>query len=285
MFLMWRALPTLALKNDLPVETLRAEIFLKVVAFLKKYMFAMASCLYLFTFGFFLIKNRSLINTICEHFGYKVIVPTIIPQITLGKAVSDIGPMQLLEIGSQFGNVYPLELVVIAKLVLQQKPKHALEIGTFDGRTTLNIAANCEEQAIVYTLDLPREEILNTEFPIEPRDNQFIDKEKSGTRFAGTTYEKKIVQLYGDSARFDFSPYWGKLDFIFIDGSHSYPYVLNDSKMAFKCLRNGQGLIVWHDYNEEQGVTQALDELYTQTAEFKRLRHIEGTSLAYAIFE
>lgn len=257
----------------------------KSLIFLKKYMFAAASCLYLFTCGFFLRKNRPLINTICEHFGYKVSSPTVIPQISLAEAVPDISPLQLLEIGSQFGNIYILEIVVIVKLVLQQKPKQALEIGTFDGRTTLNIAANCEEQAIVYTLDLPREEILNTKFPIEPRDKQFIDKEKSGTRFTGTAYEKKIVQLYGDSARFDFSPYFGKLDFIFIDGAHSYSYVLNDSRVALKLLRNSRGMIVWHDYNDAEGVTRVLNEFYTQVPEFKGLKHIEGTSLAYAIFE
>jgi len=260
------------------------EMLRKTVAFLKKYLFAMASCLYLFTFGFFRAQNRALINTICQHFGYKIF-PMLVPQISLREAVPENNAMQLWEFAGEEGNVSLLELVVIARLARRQQPQQVMEIGTFNGRTTLNIAANCDEQTTIYTLDLPREEVLNTALPLVARDKLFIDKEQSGARFIGTPYEKKIVQLYGDSARFDFSSYCGKIDVIFIDGSHSYGYVLNDSRVALKLLRNNRGLIIWHDYNDSEGVTRALNELYTQTAEFKRLRHIEGTSLAYASFE
>ena len=38
------------------------------------------------------------------------------------------------------------------------------------------------------------------------------------------------------------------MDFIFVDGSHSYDYVLNDSRKALSLLRGGKGIILWHDY-------------------------------------
>jgi predicted O-methyltransferase YrrM len=256
------------------------------VLFLKKYLFAAASCLYLFSFGFILSKNRPLISTICKYFGYKPF-PTLVPQVSLTDVIPDSSPVQLLEITGQDGNVSLTELAAIAKIVARQKPEQVLEIGTFDGRTTLNIAANCDECSTIYTLDLPRKEIFNTALSIGLFDKRYIDKEKSGDRFIGTPYEKRIVQLYGDSATFDFSPYFDKIDAIFIDGSHSYEYVLNDSRVALKLLKNRRGLIIWHDYNEWawEGVVRALNELYTQVPEFKGLRHIEETTLAYAIFQ
>jgi hypothetical protein len=93
---------------------------------------------------------------------------------------------------------------------------------------------------------------------------------------------EKICQLYGDSATFDFTPFFG-MDFIFIDGSHSYEYVLNDSRKAIQLLREGKGVILWHDYATEwwEGVTKALNDLYLNDSEFKDLKWIAGTSLVY----
>ena len=47
----------------------------------------------------------------------------------------------------------------------------------------------------------------------------------------------------GDSASFDFSKLGTRMDFIFIDGSHAYEYVLRDSETARGLLRDGRGLI------------------------------------------
>jgi hypothetical protein len=65
----------------------------------------------------------------------------------------------------------------------------------------------------------------------------------------------------------------------FIDGSHAYEYVLNDSEKVFAIMR-GQGLILWHDYTNWPGVWTALNELYQKDARFKGVRHIGGTSIA-----
>jgi predicted O-methyltransferase YrrM len=107
-----------------------------------------------------------------------------------------------------------------------------------------------------------------------------IDKDDSGSVFVGSPLKSKITQLYGDSATFDFSNYRKQVDLIFIDGSHSYEYVLSDSKRALEIL-NSQGVIFWHDYGAEwwPGVTQALNELYLSDKRYRNMRHIEGTSL------
>lgn len=88
----------------------------------------------------------------------------------------------------------------------------------------------------------------------------------------------RVKQLFGDSADFDFSPY--EVDFVFVDGSHAYEYVMSDSRRALAMLRNGRGLVLWHDYGEWEGVTRALNELHERDVAFAGLRHVDGTTLA-----
>ena len=163
------------------------------------------------------------------------------------------------------GSLTPWERVVLSGLVKRLEPKTCLEIGTFDGRTTWNIAANAPEDSVIYTFDLPQEHLEKTELSIDELDRPYIDKQESGLQFKGSEYETKIKQLFGDSATFDFSPYHEEMDFIFIDGSHSYEYVKNDSEVALKLRRSEESLLLWHDYNrpkEWPGLIQGIDEMY-----------------------
>ncbi len=88
----------------------------------------------------------------------------------------------------------------------------------------------------------------------------------------------KINQLYGDSASFDFSPFYNTCSLVFVDGSHAYKYAVSDTREAIKMVRKG-GVIIWHDYGIWEGVTKALEEI--ETKERMGLCNIEGTSLAY----
>jgi hypothetical protein len=181
------------------------------------------------------------------------------------------------------GNVSAHELDIISKLVKLTDPAVLFEIGTFDGRTTLNLAAHSRAEARVYTLDLPRTGMDAAGLPLAVHDRKYVDKARSGGRFHGTDVAGKIVQLYGDSATFDYRPYVRKVDFLFIDGSHSYHYVLNDSWAALRMVR-GRGLILWHDYVSSghrcwPGLVRALEELHAREPAFRGLQHIAGTAL------
>jgi predicted O-methyltransferase YrrM len=182
------------------------------------------------------------------------------------------------------GNVSALELEILSRLVQRTDPHVLFEIGTFDGRTTLNLAAHSREDARVYTLDLPRSGLEAAGLPLATHDRKYVDKAESGVRFHGTDVAHKIVQLYGDSATFDYGPYLGKADFVFVDGSHAYHYVLHDSWAALRMVRRG-GVIVWHDYVPSghqcwPGLVRALEELHAKKRAFRGLRHIAGTALA-----
>ena len=255
----------------------------RIIAFIARYIYAAVSCLYLFTFGILFAKNRAFISTICAHFGYSRKVRTIIPEVELSEIVPENVSIQIREPIKGIGNVMPCEVIVIAQLVKSHAPDALFEIGTFDGRTALNMAANSHDQAEVYTLDLPKEQMDSTQLPIVPGERMYIDKEKSGSKYLGTDCEGKITQLYGDSATFDFSPFLNAMDFVFVDGSHSYEYGLSDSEKAIQLLRDGRGVIVWHDYGNWEGITKALNELRSKGEPFQRLKHIRGTSLVCLI--
>ena len=223
-------------------------------------------------------------RTVAEHKHAKQIrsASKILPTIKIEDATDSSEP-QLIEVNHEDGNVSEQELQCIAKLIKYHQPKSIFEIGTFDGRTTLNMALNAP-QAHIHTLDLPKAEIHKTAFRIKKGDQTFIDKERSGTRFLGTLQADKITQIYADSGSYDYSELKGTVDAVFIDGAHTYQYVLNDTAMAFDLLRNGKGLLIWHDY-EWKEVIQALNEFYEQDARFKELKNIVGTSLAFLVVE
>ena len=188
----------------------------------------------------------------------------------------------ILEPTFRLGNVSALELIVLNHIVRGLRPHTCFEFGTFDGRSTLNICANASTGAEVFTLDLPREEINNTLHELDESERKFIEKMDAGKRFKKTHYEKQIRQLFGDSAKFDFSPYEKKVDFIFVDASHSEPNVRRDAVNALCILRydgGHKGVILFHDYGEWEGVTNALESL-AATNPFHNLRSINNTSFA-----
>ena len=224
--------------------------------------------------------NRCL--TAVEEMRAHMMGPKGTPKLIPTVPITDICPeLPAVEVHAPIvldGNVSLYELVVISSLVRASRARDVFEFGTFDGRTTLNMAANLSGEGRVFTLDLPRTEMKKTSLALVNGEQLYIDKECSGARFAGTKLESRITQLYGDSAKFDYSPFDGQIDFVFVDASHSYPYVLNDSRKALSLLRKGKGTILWHDYPGWPGVANALHELFLKDSAFRNLRNIENTS-------
>ncbi|MDB6055809.1 MAG: O-methyltransferase family 3 [Verrucomicrobiales bacterium] len=251
--------------------------------FLPKYLYGICCCIYLFTFGVFSAVNRHLIFTLCFHFGLgRKDVPLLLPTVSIDDFAPDDERLHLLSLEAMPGNVTTTELVVLNRTIRKIGARNIFEIGTFDGRTTLNMAANMISPGRVITLDLPRADLQNTKLKTEIADRAFINKESSGERFqSNSALSKCITQVFGDSASFDFSPYKASMDLVFVDGSHAYEYVLNDAKKAIALIREQGGTIFFHDYAScWPGVNQALNELMLNDINFKNLIHISGTTLA-----
>ena len=184
-------------------------------------------------------------------------------------------PLQTTVIPNTYkdGNTSPLELLILSSFVVLKKPKTLLEIGTFNGLTTLHLALNSPPSSVVHTLDLPL--LYPTKKScFDQEDLKFIEsKERENVLFKKFSIDN-IQMHYGNSLEFDFLRF-GQLDFAFIDGGHSYEIVKNDSEKTLKNLSHG-GTILWHDYEPNTpGVFSYLNELSKTHA----LKHIEGTSL------
>lgn len=176
-------------------------------------------------------------------------------------------------------NTTSFELMAVCSLLKDNHCNTVFEIGTFDGRTTRAMALNLlDGNGKIYTLNLPPATgtvKLNT----SAEDVQLADKVTSGERFTGTAQAKNIQQLWGDSASFDFSPYYGQMDLVFIDGAHSEPYVKNDTAAAIQLVKKTGGIIIWHDAHLF-GVVKFLEPWIKQNGH--PVYFITGTTLAVA---
>ncbi|MGD0629631.1 MAG: class I SAM-dependent methyltransferase [Terracidiphilus sp.] len=172
------------------------------------------------------------------------------------------------------GNLTMDELVVMALTCQWLKPSVVFEIGTFNGRTTLNLAANSPADTKIYTLDL--EDPAAAQLSADKEDADYHLLKQSGNYFHGTEFSKKIEQLWCDSARFDEANFRGLVDLVFVDGAHSYDYVRSDTIKALAMVRQG-GAILWHDYCAwYPGVYDYLHEILPK----HELKHIQGTHFA-----
>jgi predicted O-methyltransferase YrrM len=150
----------------------------------------------------------------------------------------------------------PNEVQILSALVSYLKPQNLFEIGTYNGYTTLHLASNSSLNSTVYTLDLPPDfeiDLQNQEQLSKYSYDDILVAELSkknvlNRMYKNSEYKRKIIEIFGDSKSYDFSPYYGKMDFIFIDGNHSYEYVKSDTENAFKMLSEN-GVIVWHDFD------------------------------------
>jgi predicted O-methyltransferase YrrM len=179
------------------------------------------------------------------------------------------------------GTSMELEEVVAASAIVRfHAVKTVVEVGTFDGNTTLNLALNVAPGGRVVTLDLP------PEGDPESRNAAGASGYEGGKpapftrrQYVGHPAADRIEQVYGDSAKLDWSVLGGPFDLAFLDGDHSSPYVRSDTRQALSVLRPG-GLVLWHDY-EWRSVAVPIDRAAKKG---EHIHWIRGTRLAVGAF-
>lgn len=162
----------------------------------------------------------------------------------------------LTQCGWRWGHPYnDNELILLCHLAAAGYTP-VVEFGTFDGRTTCNLAMNAS-QSTVLTIDLPTAE-----------DNSNTERRGYGPYVSGERIAKaapdvraRIIQIREDSRTADLSEWYGQAGLVFIDGGHSVDVCRHDTEQAFKLLRPG-GIIGWDDYTPYwPGVKAVVDEL------------------------
>jgi predicted O-methyltransferase YrrM len=169
---------------------------------------------------------------------------------------------------SDVGSLPLRELSILGAICNYVSPRKVFEIGTYRGLSTSIIAMNTPDDAEIFTLDLPEQGRDKTKYHLEIGGIEAFPF-KVGEYYRGGKFESKIVQLYGDSAIFDFGPFFNSMDLVFIDGNHLYDNVKSDSLNALRLIRPG-GVIIWDDYHANYpGVKRCLHELAKSTSVFK----------------
>lgn len=256
--------------------------FRRMFGFAKPYFLGLGYSMWLFWFGWLTRRGRGKIVEISALAGYRHVsrVKARLREASVESVIGASREVTLASLESVDGNVTDRELVVLNGVVRASQAKSIFEFGTFDGRTTRNLAANLPADGRVWTIDLPQSSITDLAMPIDRQELKYVEKEQSGERYRYTPEEGRIVQLYGDTGTYDFSRLFGSFDFVFVDASHAYRYVINDSLIALELLRQNGGIIAWHDYGRWDGVTRAIHDLQNHHPYFRDVVKVQGTTLA-----
>jgi predicted O-methyltransferase YrrM len=151
-----------------------------------------------------------------------------------------------------------VDLLYVAAFAKARGAKRIFEFGTYQGRTTYHLTLASEE-AHVTTLNLPPE--------LDPSVASFL-----GIMYRESDRAHRVTQLLCDSRAFDPAPYAKQMDYIFIDGDHSYELVQNDTEKALAMLAPG-GMMIWHDYAAKSpGVVRCIRE-FSQSRPVFRIKH------------
>jgi len=176
-------------------------------------------------------------------------------------------------------SVDPLEIMVLCAVVRHFSCRNALEIGTFNGNTALNLASAMGPDGRVTTVDLPEDWDGNYRIDIPGIYANVTDRGTVGIQFRQQAeMAGRITQVYGDSAGLDFSRLNTPFDLIFIDGNHHYSYVMKDTDNALRHLAPG-GIIAWHDYGMIEDVSRAVDSFSDRLD----ISVVRGTRIAIAM--
>lgn len=179
----------------------------------------------------------------------------------------------ILEPEQQNGDISLEETKWLCNLARESDVWDIFELGTCRGRTALHLAANTRPLSRIYTLDIGDEEPI---MRVEDFERSWRTGSPGWIFIKGhPAYQNKISQLIGDSMSFDYSPYEGRMDLVFIDAAHTLEYVLTDTLNALSLLKAKGGYLVWHDWNSP-GVQSALSILHQKRVELREVRHIHG---------
>jgi len=187
---------------------------------------------------------------------------------------------------SFFGVIRPTqikeEILELLKIIKDQKPKYILEIGTANGGTLFLFTKIAPDDATIISIDLPKgpfgggypmwRSFLYQKFK-KPNQKMILLREDSHKK---ETLEELKKILNGN-----------QLDFLFIDGDHSYEGVKKDFQMYGSLVKKG-GIVAFHDI-APKGVYELAGEVprfwqeISKQFNVKNIIFDENNQIAYGI--
>lgn len=153
------------------------------------------------------------------------------------------------------GDSDPPNIRLLTKLVAYLQPKNIVEVGTFRGKTTYNLALHAPSDARVLTIDFPKEKALKGEFYYGADVFYFQPEEKIGEIYKNSDMKPKIKQILENCTSTECQKTLdglleGKnIDFAFIDASHDYNTVKRNFEQLILPRLKPEGVIVLDDYD------------------------------------
>jgi len=150
----------------------------------------------------------------------------------------------------------PAEMKQLAEDIEKLSPSTILEIGTSNGGTLYIWARHIKSCRTIISLDLPRGS-TNTKMEFF----RLFDETKEFCFLRGNSHAKrtvdKLAKILGPT----------KVEFLFIDGDHSYEGVKQDFQAYTQFVARG-GVVALHDimYHPEYGVDRFWNEIKSQYA-------------------
>ncbi len=177
--------------------------------------------LYLFLFKRYVVRKIANFNSTNEVDVFNFIKESFF---------SSFAPMQ---VDSEF-----LDLLVRYK---EQKPKVVVEIGTARGGTLFCFSKLGLDEATLISIDLPGGDFGGGYSEVKsPFFRSFTKKKQSLFLLRGDSHSSSMINQIKDILK------ERKIDFLFIDGDHSYEGVKKDFQLYSGLVKNG-GIIAFHD--------------------------------------
>src|SRR6266568_174922 len=194
-------------------------------------------------------------------------VPVVDPADMFPKLRNVLVQVSPLTEGAYPGDSGVEKVALVSAIAKAHAAARLLEIGTCSGFMARHLVVNCGPDSKLWTIDLPDAEADATAFPLRKDDRELVLKSAHGRGLAGwyaaaAPESGQIVQILCDSATYSYDDVETPLDFAYIDGAHSYEYVVNDTVNVLRRIRPG-GVIIWDDYYHYfPGIVRAIGELH-----------------------
>lgn len=184
--------------------------------------------------------------------------------------------LALGRIAEREGNTALTEIAALCLTIRRYGCKSVLEIGTFDGRTTYNLATHVGPGGRVVTVNLPPDQL-----PV-----QYIHEGGrivSGARFHGTPVADRIRELFRDTSEMESADFGATFDLIYNDGDIRAEGILRDCRLIHGALkRTGRGIIFWRNADYLSG--QLALSTFCREKKWSLPYRLQGTRLAVMFF-